>query len=156
MKLILRAGSAMRHGPERELVDDYLARAQSLARGIGFLGVEEQSVELGKCRNRAEETQKIVSTLPDGAAVFILDERGKSLTSRQFSRILAKLRDEQHQAAVFLIGGADGFDPSELPTAVRKISFGTQTWPHKLVRVMLAEQIYRGLSILAGTPYHRD
>lgn len=146
----------MRSGPEREMVDDYLRRAQSMARGLGFQGVEEQSVELGKCRNRTEETEKLTGSVPDGAVFFVLDERGKAMTSRQISKTLTRLRDDGHMAAVFLIGGADGFEPSALPTSVRKISFGTQTWPHKLVRVMLAEQIYRALSILAGTPYHRD
>lgn len=156
MKLILRAGGTMRSGPEREMVDDYLKRAQSMARGLGFLNVEEQSVELGKCHNRAEETEKLTGSLPDGAVFFVLDERGKAITSRQLSKTLARLRDDGHSSAVFLIGGADGFEPSALPKSVRKISFGTQTWPHKLVRVMLAEQIYRALTILAGTPYHRD
>lgn len=156
MKLILRAGGTMRSGPEREMVDDYLKRAQSMARGLGFLDVEEQSVELGKCRNRTEETEKLTGNLPDGSVFFVLDERGKAITSRQISKTLTRLRDDGHSSAVFLIGGADGFEPSALPTSVRKISFGTQTWPHKLVRVMLAEQIYRALTILAGTPYHRD
>lgn len=156
MKLILRAGGAMRAGPEREMVDDYLKRAQFMARGLGFLDVEEHSVELGKCRNRREETEKLTGNLPDGAVFFVLDERGKSLTSRQLSKTLTRLRDDGHSAAVFLIGGADGFEPVALPPSIHKISFGTQTWPHKLVRVMLAEQIYRALSILAGTPYHRD
>jgi len=156
MKLVLRAGGSMRSGPERDLVDDYLKRAHGLARGLGFLDVEEQPVELGKCKNRTEETEKLTGGLADGAAVFVLDERGKSLSSRQLSQTLARLRDDGLSSAVFLIGGADGFEPSALPPGVRKISFGTQTWPHKLVRVMLAEQIYRALTILAGSPYHRD
>jgi len=146
----------MRSGPERDLVDDYRDRARSLARGLGFLDVEEQSVDLGKCRDRSEETAKLTASLPDGAAVFILDERGKSFTSRQLSSTLARLRDDGTPSAIFLIGGADGFESSALPSGVRKISFGSQTWPHKLVRVMLAEQIYRALTILAGSPYHRD
>lgn len=156
MKLIVRAGGAMRAGPERDMVNDYLDRAQGLARGLGFISLEEQSVDLNKCRNRAEETRKLFLSLPDGAAVFVLDERGKAITSRQLSKNLMQLRDDGSSAAVFLIGGADGFEHSDLPAGVRKISFGVQTWPHKLVRVMLTEQIYRALSILAGTPYHRD
>ncbi|WP_298911947.1 23S rRNA (pseudouridine(1915)-N(3))-methyltransferase RlmH [uncultured Algimonas sp.] len=156
MRLVLRAGGALRTGPERDLVDDYLGRARGLARGLGFLDVEEHSVDLGKCRSRADETEKIVGGVPRDAAVFVLDERGKSLTSRQLSDALVRLRDEGRPSSVFLIGGADGFDPAALPSGIRKISFGSQTWPHKLVRVMLAEQIYRALTILAGTPYHRD
>lgn len=146
----------MRAGAERDIVNDYLKRAQGLSRGLGFLGVEEHSVDLSKCKTRAEETRKLFETIPDGAAIYILDERGKSLKSRHFSAQLARDRDDGYGTCVFLIGGADGFEPSEIPQNIRKISFGVQTWPHKLVRVMLAEQIYRALSILAGTPYHRD
>ena len=156
MKLILRAGGELRSGPEREMVNDYLTRAAGLARSQGFLAIEEQSVDLGKCKNRAEETEKIISSTPDNAVFFVMDERGKSMSSRKLSHILAQLRDDGRAAAVFAIGGADGFEPSALPPGHRKISFGIQTWPHKLVRVMLAEQIYRALTILAGSPYHRD
>ncbi len=156
MKLILRAGGVLRSGPERDMVDDYVKRANGLARGTGFLDLDEQGVELGKCRDRAEETRKLVDGLEPSSPIFILDERGKALTSRQLSKTLAGLRDDGHATATFVIGGADGFEPSELPAGVRKISFGAQTWPHKLVRVMLAEQLYRALTILAGTPYHRD
>lgn len=146
----------MRSGPERTLVDDYLKRAQSLSRSVGFLGVEEQSVDLSKCRSRTEETQKLIEGLPDGSALVLLDERGKPKTSRQFAKLLSDQRDLGPPHLVFLIGGADGFDPEVLPSQAQKLSFGVQTWPHKLVRVMLAEQVYRGLGILAGTPYHRD
>ncbi|MEL6687344.1 MAG: 23S rRNA (pseudouridine(1915)-N(3))-methyltransferase RlmH [Pseudomonadota bacterium] len=156
MKLIIRAGGTMRSGPERELVDDYLQRAQQLSRNVGFLGVEEQSVDLSKCRSRSDETRKLIDGLPDQASLFVLDERGKALTSRKFASTLADQRNLGFSHLVFLIGGADGFEPNDLPAGARKISFGVQTWPHKLVRVMLAEQIYRGLGILAGTPYHRD
>lgn len=156
MKLIIRAGGTLRQSPERDLVNDYLTRARGLARGLGFLDVEEQSIDLGKCRDRSAETRKIVSSMPAGSTLFVMDERGKSLSSRQFAKTLARLRDDGCPVAIFMIGAADGFEPADLPPHVRKLSFGTQTWPHKLVRVMLAEQIYRALSILAGAPYHRD
>lgn len=146
----------MRKGAERDLTDDYLKRASGLAKGLGFLSVEEQSIDLGKCKSRRDETEKIVGNLPDNAVLFVLDERGKARTSRQFAKDLARLRDDGHSAVVFAIGGADGFEPGALPPSHRKISFGIQTWPHKLVRVMLSEQVYRALSILSGSPYHRD
>ena len=155
MKLIIRAGGSMRSGPERDLVDDYLQRANGLARNVGFLGVEEQAVDLSKCKTRSDETQKLTDGLPDQTVLFVLDERGKAMSSRKLASTLAEQRDLGLSNFVFLIG-ADGFEPSALPAQVRKISFGVQTWPHKLVRVMLSEQIYRALSILAGTPYHRD
>ena len=120
------------------MVDDYIRRADQMARGVGFHGVAEQVVEIGKCRDRGEETDKLLG-VPSGAAVFVLDERGKALTSRQFARTLAELRDGGTEQAVFVIGGADGFEPSRIPPGTRKISYGSQTWPHKLVRVMAAE-----------------
>lgn len=156
MKLHIRAGGSLRSGPERGMVDDYLHRANTLARRTGFHSVTETAVDLGKCRNRSDETDKIVSALPDNACIFVMDERGKSLTSRKFAKTLSGLRDDGIQSAIFLIGGADGFDPARLPSRARHLSFGVQTWPHKLVRVMLSEQIYRAMAILAGTPYHRD
>lgn len=145
----------MRSGPERELVDDYLARAEKLARGNGFWSVSEVAVDVSRCADRAEQTRKILDA-PQGAALFVLDERGKSLTSRELARTLARLRDEGVAEAVFAIGAADGFEPAALPAGARRIGLGIQTWPHRLVRVMVAEQLYRALSILAGTPYHRD
>jgi len=94
--------------------------------------------------------------LPNAAAVFALDETGRAEDSEAFARRLGERRDAGVRDAVFLIGGADGHDRERLPSTVRLIAFGPQTWPHKLVRVMLAEQIYRAVSILAGTPYHRE
>ena len=85
-----------------------------------------------------------------------MDERGKSLSSPEFARQLQSCREDGLSHLVFLIGGADGFDPALLPAGVQKLSLGRMVWPHKLVRVMLAEQLYRGVSLLAGTPYHRE
>ena len=155
MRLILRAAGAMRAGPERELVDDYLGRADKLARGNGVLSVTEEAVDVSRASGREEETEKVLD-VPPGSALFVLDERGKAMSSRELADTLARLRDDGVSAAVFAIGAADGFAPSAIPAGARRISFGRQTWPHKLVRVMLAEQLYRALSILAGSPYHRD
>ena len=145
----------MRQGPERVMVDDYLERADKLARGVGLLSVSEETVDVSKCADRTEETRKILAS-PLGAQLFVLDERGKSLTSRELSDLIARHRDDGVTQLVFAIGAADGFEPAAIPAGARKISFGKPTWPHKLVRVMLAEQLYRALSILAGSPYHRD
>ena len=155
MRLILRAAGAMRAGPERELVNNYLGRADKLARGNGVLSVTEEAVDVSRASGREEETEKVLD-VPPGATLFVLDERGKAMSSRELADTLARLRDDGVSAAVFAIGAADGFAPSAIPAGARRISFGRQTWPHKLVRVMLAEQLYRALSILAGSPYHRD
>jgi len=160
VKLILRAGGVLRNGPEKTLVDDYMARAQGLARGTGFLSVEEQGVELKGQYDRASETRRLLSVVDVSDELIILDERGKSPTSRDIARHFSQRRDDGVGASYMLIGGADGFEPSVVkelrPRRITKWSFGAQTWPHKMVRVMAAEQIYRALSILAKTPYHRD
>ncbi len=156
MKLILRCGGILRAGPERELVDDYLKRANSLAGRCGLHSVTEDQVDLKKCKNRQDETEKLISQSGSSTQIIALDERGKALTSRQIAKSVTRLRNDGCSEIIFLIGGADGFEPSALPAGTIKWSLGTQTWPHKLVRVMIAEQVYRALSILAGTPYHRD
>lgn len=154
MRISLRAGGVIKSSPERDQINDYLTRAKHLAGGLGFTDIEEQQVDLRKAKTRADETRLL---LPDTATRYvILDECGKALTSRQIAKAFATWRDDGERHVTLVIGGADGFDPGALPANLTRWAFGPQTWPHKLVRVMLAEQIYRALSILAGTPYHRD
>ena len=78
------------------------------------------------------------------------------MPSRAFADRIAQLRDQGVRRLVFVIGGADGLDPNVLRVARMRLAFGPQTWPHALVRAMLAEQVYRAVTILAGSPYHRD
>lgn len=156
MKIILRAGGVIRSGPEREMIDDYMQRAQGLARGTGFLSVEEQQIDLRSAKSRDIETKTLLGDMPAGAKLVIFDERGKTPTSRQISKQFAHWRDDGISQLVLTIGGADGFEPSTIPAGTTRWAFGPQTWPHKMVRLMAAEQIYRALSILARSPYHRD
>ncbi len=156
MKLIIRAGGSMRSGPERDLVDDYLKRANGLTARCGLHSVSEYEIDVKKCKSRSEETQKILSGLSSSSKLVVLDERGKSVTSRQIANQISNAQADGIDSFIFAIGAADGFEPGDIPRGAIKWSFGQQTWPHKLVRVMAAEQMYRALSILAGTPYHRD
>jgi len=156
VKITLRAGGVIRSGPEREMIDDYLQRAQGLARATGFLSVEEQQVDLRSAKSRQAETQTLLGDMPAGAKLVIFDERGKTPSSRQISKHIANWRDDGISQLVLVIGGADGFEPSAIPPGTTRWAFGPQTWPHKMVRLMASEQIYRALSILARTPYHRD
>lgn len=156
MRLIIRAGGLIRTGPERALIDDYLKRASGLITRTGFLSISEQEIDLKKCKSRTEETQKIFAGLPKSTKLIVLDERGKSIKSREIAKKLSTTQADGFDSFLFAIGGADGFDSAEIPAQAEKWSFGSQTWPHKMVRVMAAEQMYRALSILAGTPYHRD
>ena len=103
---------------------------------------------------RAEEGAAILQRA--GSSLLVaLDERGCSLTSETFAQQLAAWRDGGAASLNFAIGGADGLDPSVRDRAALVVSFGALTLPHQLVRVLVLEQLYRGLTILAGHPYHR-
>ena len=156
MKITLRAGGIIRSGAERDLIDDYLKRANGLARGTGFTSIDEQQVDLRSAKSRADETKILLHGLSSSSKLVIFDERGKTPTSRQISKHISNWRNGGITQLIFVIGGADGFEPDDIPAGTTRWAFGPQTWPHKMVRVMAAEQIYRALSILAGTPYHRD
>ncbi len=155
MRLHLCAVGRLRAGPERDLVDDYLQRLERTGRPLGLGPVQEHEVEDKRGGGMAAEGQLLTRAIPDGAALCVLDERGKILSSPEFAQMLAGWRDGGRQDAAFVIGGADGVDPALRGRADQVISFGRMVWPHMLVRVMLAEQLYRAATILAGSPYHR-
>ena len=91
-----------------------------------------------------------------GLHVIACDEHGKAHPSRAFAARIGRLRDDGVRRVALVIGGADGLAPEVLARADETLAFGVQTWPHALVRTMLAEQVYRAVTILAGSPYHRD
>jgi 23S rRNA (pseudouridine1915-N3)-methyltransferase len=103
----------------------------------------------------AEEAEKLSDRVPVGAHIVLLDAKGKGMTSEDFADMLGALRDAGTKDLCFVIGGPDGLAPLPGKRAGRSLAFGPQTWPHLLVRAMLAEQVYRALTILAGHPYHR-
>ena len=156
MNIIVRAAGIIKSGPERVLIDDYLNRASVVGRNIGIPNISESAVDIRSAKSRGVETNTILSVTKPGDVLVVLDKRGKALTSRQIAKQIANWRDDGISTLVFAIGGADGFEPSALPSSAVKWQLGKIVWPHKLVRVMITEQIYRALSILAGTPYHRD
>jgi 23S rRNA (pseudouridine1915-N3)-methyltransferase len=155
LKVEIRAIGRIKPGPERSLVDTYLERAGHHGRAIGLGPFSEREFDTRNLAGRTAETRALVEALPAGP-VIALDERGSAMDSREFSHLIARERDGGARGMVFLIGGADGFDPDGLPSPLRKLSLGSMVWPHKLVRVMLAEQLYRASALLAGAPYHRD
>jgi 23S rRNA (pseudouridine1915-N3)-methyltransferase len=155
MRLHLCAVGRLRAGPERDLVDDYLLRLDRSGRPLGLGPTTEHEVEDKRGGGMAAEGLLLSRTVPDGAAICILDERGKTLSSPEFAQAMAGWRDGGRQDAAFVIGGADGVDPELRARADLVISLGRMVWPHMLVRVMLAEQLYRAATILAGSPYHR-
>ncbi len=158
MKITIRAAGLIKSGPERDLIDTYLKRANGIARGVGITEISENGIDIRNAKSRAQETEIILSYPQNNTphVLIVLDERGKALSSRHMAKAIANWRDDGQKHIIFAIGGADGFAPSALPAGVFKWNFGAQTWPHKLVRVMISEQIYRAVSILSGSPYHRD
>ena len=152
MRIRILCVGRMKDGPERELVDDYLTRAQKSGKSLGYRAVEE--IEIPSSTKDDEGTRLLAK---HGQGILIrLDERGEAWTSQDLSKRLARWRDAGEDACSFVIGGADGTSPAVAAAARHTISFGVQTWPHCLVRVMIAEQVYRALSIEAGSPYHRE
>ncbi len=155
MKITIAAVGRMKPGPERMLVNDYLDRATQAGRPLALCPFAVSEVDERKARDRAGQSVRLAATVPAGAAAIALDERGEALSSPAFARLLAGLRDRGVPETVFLIGGPDGHEPALCDRADRVLSLGPMVWPHMLARVMLAEQLYRAVSILAGAPYHR-
>jgi 23S rRNA (pseudouridine1915-N3)-methyltransferase len=159
VRLLLVAVGRLKAGPERELFERYAKRLADIGRAVGIGGVDFREIEEGRARRvetrQSEEARAICAALPDGARLVLCDERGKALTSTQFAADLGAARDASAPAYGLVIGGPDGFDAELRTRAQSLVAFGAMTWPHQLVRIMAAEQLYRALTILAGHPYHR-
>ena len=116
---------------------------------------EERGAGKNEARAKAVEGERLLAALPDGGTLLALDERGRAVTSKGLSVMLGEwMRDASHP--VFAIGGADGLDDAVKERAAKLVSLSSLTLPHGLVRVVLAEQLYRAWSILARHPYHRE
>lgn len=159
MKVSVHAVGRMKAGPEKELADRYFERFSKSgpALGLEFAGVAEtaESRAQSASERKRDEADRLRSQLSAGSALLLLDERGKNLSSEALSDWIAVLRDSGRRGLVIAIGGPDGHDATLRETADLVISFGAQTWPYQIVRIMLAEQLYRTATILAGHPYHR-
>ena len=155
MRVHVCAVGRLRAGPERDLTDDSYQRFDRSGRPLGLGPVTEHEVEDKRGGGMAAEAELLTRAVPAGALLVTLDERGRLMSSPEFAAMLAKWRDDGRQDVAFVIGGADGIDPSLRAKAEFSLSFGRMVWPHMLVRVMLAEQIYRAATILGGGPYHR-
>ena len=132
----------------------YAERATAAGRALGLGPVEVIEVE-GRKPGKGSEAEALSAHLAD-SRIIACDERGRARSSRDFATEIGRLRDDGVRRLVFLIGGADGLDHDLRARAQDTLAFGPQTWPHALARVMLAEQVYRSVTLLAGGPYHRD
>jgi 23S rRNA (pseudouridine1915-N3)-methyltransferase len=151
LKLLVVAVGKARGGPEARLVQDYAGR---LRWPLEMREVEERR-PLPPADRTAREGRLLLDAVPAGAHVVALDGVGRTLSSEAFAAHLGRVRDGGTRAVAFLVGGADGHDAAVLDRADLVLSLGAMTWPHMLVRPMLAEQLYRAQSILDGHPYHR-
>jgi 23S rRNA (pseudouridine1915-N3)-methyltransferase len=154
VRVTILAVGRLRAGPERELLLDFLQRFDRTGRPLGLGPASVVEVEGKPGVGRAAEGALLLSRVPPGAWLCALDERGEAMTSPDFAGFLDRWKAERRDAA-FVLGGADGLDASVTERADLLLSFGRMVWPHMLARAMLAEQLYRAATILAGTPYHR-
>jgi 23S rRNA (pseudouridine1915-N3)-methyltransferase len=159
MRLLIAAVGRLKAGPERELLDRYIERANAAGRAVSLAPLEvseiTESQERRPADRMADEARMLEAALPKGSKRILLDSGGKALGSEDFASRLAAMRDQGAQTVVFLIGGADGLDAKLKSEAELTISYGAATFPHQIVRILLAEQIYRAITILSGHPYHR-
>ncbi|WP_372575058.1 23S rRNA (pseudouridine(1915)-N(3))-methyltransferase RlmH [Ruegeria jejuensis] len=155
MRISICAVGRLRAGPEKDLIDDYLTRFDRTGRALGLGPAKIIEVEDKKNAGMGAEATLLRKAIPKGGLICTLDERGRTLTSPEFARRLGNWRDAGRQDIALVIGGADGIDPGLRAEADFSLSFGKMVWPHMLVRVMLAEQLYRAATILSGGPYHR-
>ncbi|MCY4153664.1 MAG: 23S rRNA (pseudouridine(1915)-N(3))-methyltransferase RlmH [Aestuariivita sp.] len=156
MRLHLLAVGRLGDCPEQELVDHFLTRFDRIGRSIKLGPTRVHEVVDRRGRGRDEEVRLLRASIPKNATVCALDHRGKVMCSKAFAKSIGDWRDKGTTDFALLIGGADGLGRLICNEAQDCISFGSMVWPHRLMRVMLAEQLYRAATILAGSPYHRS
>jgi 23S rRNA (pseudouridine1915-N3)-methyltransferase len=159
VKIHILAIGRLKGEAETSLIADYLKRTRGLSRQAGIAQIDLRDFPESRAQTAAgrmkAEAAILTEALPRDALTIVLDERGKSISSEDFSTRLARFRDEGIGELAFIIGGPDGHAEELRKKAAFLLSFGAMTWPHRLVRVMLAEQIYRAVTILVKHPYHR-
>ncbi|HKD29447.1 MAG TPA: 23S rRNA (pseudouridine(1915)-N(3))-methyltransferase RlmH [Xanthobacteraceae bacterium] len=160
MRIVVAAVGRLKPGPDRELAERYRDRAIKAGRALGLRGPDVIEVKESRAREAkrrvTEEAVALNGAIPDDAIKVVLDSRGQNASSDTFALRIRAWRDGGRQAVCFIIGGADGVAAGLLEGADRSFAFGSATWPHQLVRIMLMEQLYRAMTILSGHPYHRD
>lgn len=159
MRIHLGAVGRLKAGPERKLAEAYLERAAAIGRSAGI--AQMKLAEIAESRagtpdlRMADEAARLTSGLSEEAVTIALDSAGRDVSSEEFAALIGRWRDGGAGRLAFLIGGPDGLSPDLKARAGFRLAFGRMTWPHRLVRIMLLEQIYRSVTILVNHPYHR-
>ncbi len=159
MRLTILSVGRLKRGAESGLFGEYSRRIDGAGKpiGAGPLKVTEvaQSRKGSAAERRRQEGQALIAKLGAGARLIVMDQGGKALSSAGFADYLAAMRDSGTGELAFVLGGPDGIGDEVVRAAEARLSLGPMTLPHGLARIVLAEQIYRALTILAGHPYHR-
>ena len=159
MRLSMIAVGRLKAGPERDLMARYVERIRAGGRPLGLGPLAIVEIDESRARRpeerKSDEAARLLAAAGD-VVLVALDEAGESMASLSFAKRIAAWRDGASPGLAFLIGGADGHGPDVLKRAAMTLSFGAMTLPHQLVRILLAEQLYRATTILAGHPYHRN
>lgn len=159
MKLHILCVGRLKEEAERAIVERYLQRFQQMGAPLGFTNLDVTELMESKARSAQErkafEAGELRKKIPTDSTIVALDEGGKAVGSAAFAEMLAKLRDNGARHLCFIVGGPDGLDAAFAAEAYLTLSLGRLTLPHGLARAVLAEQLYRAASILAGHPYHR-
>lgn len=159
MRLLIAAVGRLKQGPERDLFEHYLARADTTGRKLSLTPVT--AIEVPESRGptaaarMAAEALVMLGKVPSSHKLICLDREGERLNSMEFARLLGGFRDKGVFGLAFLVGGAEGLAPEALARADKTLSLSPMTLPHGLARIVLAEQLYRAMTIIAGHPYHR-
>lgn len=159
MQISILAIGRMKSGPDLSLLERYMDRTNKSGKSLHLSGPDlrefsESRAATTDLRKQEEAIQLLSATTPDTYLVA-LDEHGRDVSSMQFADIIRDLRDDGTRHLAVAIGGPDGHGKDLLQKANKTIRLGSMTWPHQLVRILLAEQIYRATTILSGHPYHR-
>lgn len=159
MQISVFAVGRMKKGPESELVSRYFDRFSKLAPSLGLNFHTVHEIVESRLQNASqrmeEEGEKLLGSLQEGGRLIVLDERGKSMTSVHFAKMLEDFRDSGSKHLTIALGGPDGHCEKVRQRADLLLSFGALTWPHQIARILLSEQLYRAATILSGHPYHR-
>lgn len=159
MRILIVAVGRLKDDPERNIVDRYVTRFGQTGGAIGlgplkFIELPESRAATADLR-KADESARVLKAVAGVGLILALDGEGRHYTSEVFAGLIGKQRDGGQKTAAFLIGGPDGHGLDIAKSATYRLSLGAMTLPHGLARVVLAEQLYRAATILAGHPYHR-
>ena len=159
MRLLIAAVGGLKQGPERDLFRHYLGRIEMAGTKLGLAPVTMIEVPSSRgptpAARIAAEAMVMLGKVPPSHKLVCLDREGDQLASAEFARAIGEFRDDGAPGLAFLVGGAEGLAAEVLARADLKLSLGPMTLPHGLARIVLAEQLYRAATILAGHPYHR-